>query len=724
MNNFDLWGRLFKNISIRNKFYMSFFWIVINTAFAFIAFFYAINLNRTDTVNVEASARTRMLSQRLFTLSDIALNENSVISKQAKSLLSETVASMDLLYNSLENGGEVTMADYSTVFVTPVAEPRILSKISEIKPVFLEHKKLCETIINEPAYISIEKQGQPGNVSESSDEIPSFMNIQRVVNPKVRVANKKLQELAMENTLLKGNQQLSALYAKVSDKHINNLILFFSILCMISFTIIVFNFILIQYYVVNPINKISKAAEQIASGNINIFVSHKIKDGLGMIVNSINTLTGNLRKAAEFTVKIGQGHFDAKYDVVVAEGIDEKDNLAVALLNMRNRLKNVAEDDKKRNWATEGYAKFGEILRNHSDDLKKLSEDIIINLVKYLSANQGSLFIVNDSNSKDEFLELSACYAWDRKKHMHKKIAFGEGLAGQAWQEGESIYLTDIPDNFISITSGLGQANPNSLLIVPLKINDKIYGIIEIASFQPLEKNVIEFVEKLGESIASTISGVKINTRTKKLLEESQQQAEELQAQEEEVRQNMEEMTATQEELQRKEIESQKMLAMAKVQEEKLRKTMDEMAAVQEEILHYKEESEAQRKSIHSMAVISKTDNLGNIIYVNDEFLKFSKYSREEIVGKNHRILKSGNQPDDFYKQMWSNVSNGKLWRSEMKNKAKDGSYYWVDATISPIFDKNGKPKEYIAQGFVITDKKHKEELLLKELQELKRTNK
>src|SRR5690606_17066156 len=122
---------------------------------------------------------------------------------------------------------------------------------------------------------------------------------------------------------------------------------------------------------------------------------------------------------------------------------------------------------------------------------------------------------------------------------------------GQVILEKATTYMTEFPEKYIKITSGLGEALPRNLLLVPLNIEAKVIDAIELASSKKIHDYRLQLVEKLGESIASTISAVKINQRTKYLLQESQQQAEEMKAQEEEMRQNMEELAATQEDMER-----------------------------------------------------------------------------------------------------------------------------------------------------------------------------
>ena len=126
--------------------------------------------------------------------------------------------------------------------------------------------------------------------------------------------------------------------------------------------------------------------------------------------------------------------------------------------------------------------------------------------------------------------------------------------------------------------------------------------------------------------------------------------------------------------------------------------------------------------AVNQAALVSVTDAKGTIIYANDLFVRISKYSKEELIGQNHRILKSGSQPDSMFDDLWKTIASGKVWRGEIKNRAKDGSYYWVDTSIAPIFDASGMPDRYIAVRFLITQKKNSEEDIINQNEELEKT--
>jgi methyl-accepting chemotaxis protein len=234
-----------------------------------------------------------------------------------------------------------------------------------------------------------------------------------------------------------------------------------------------------------------------------------------------------------------------------------EDEVKRSLDQLQENIRESRHEEEKRAWITGGIAKFSELLRGDRHDLTALGDVLLSNLVKYLGANQAGLFLVNQDK---QVLELLSCYAYERKKFLHKTIKFGQGLIGQTYLEGDKVWLKELPDDYLKITSGLGQATPRNLVLFPLKIEETVYGIVEIGSFHLFEPHHFELLDRIGELVASTIHGIQSNEKTHSLLMASQEQTEQLRAQEEEMRQNMEELAATQEDTVRKEQELQKVL--------------------------------------------------------------------------------------------------------------------------------------------------------------------
>lgn len=299
---------------------------------------------------------------------------------------------------------------------------------------------------------------------------------------------------------------------------------------------------------------------------------------------------------------------------------DTGDEFSSTLVKLKDKLKNAAldqvkqsQENEKRTWATQGLAQFAEILRDNTLDLNTLAYNVISKLVKYLNANQGGIFILNDDEADDKYLELTASYAYERRKYVKKRVELGEGLTGMCFLERKTMILSQIPDDYISIKSGLGDAPPRYLLIVPLKLNDDVFGTLEIASFSEMEPYMVEFVEKIGETICATIKNTKINNQTSRLLEQSRMQTDGMRQQQEEMRQHLEELAATQEELDRnnkmqssrdKAVKSKYELEMLNLQEmllkeqDELEKKMVELETSKNEILSKQVELEEYKESM------------------------------------------------------------------------------------------------------------------------------
>ena len=267
----------------------------------------------------------------------------------------------------------------------------------------------------------------------------------------------------------------------------------------------------------------------------------------------ISGLIENLGRASHFIRQISQGDYSVTWEGITDDNQQaNQENLAGALTHMRGQMKQMKQADQQRLWSTEGLSKVAEITRKYQDDAQLLADSLLSYLVSYTESNQGSLFFLQEDKTGGSHLALAACYAYDKKKHAEKTVKIGQGLAGQTYQERKTMHLTKIPDQYVAITSGLGEATPNALLIVPLIFNEQAMGVLEVATFNTFQAHKIAFLENVGEIIASAVATVRMNERTKALLEQSQEGTEMLRAQEEEMRQNMEEIQATQEEMERK----------------------------------------------------------------------------------------------------------------------------------------------------------------------------
>lgn len=430
-----------------------------------------------------------------------------------------------------------------------------------------------------------------------------------------------------------------------------NVFLIFTVLGVLFSIFVAFY---ISKLITRPVNKILKHVNLLGKGEHPNHLDIMVEDEFGAIQESLNTLTGSLVETSAFSKEIGNGNFDTEF-----KPMGTNDILGNSLLQMRDSLNTARKEeekrrieDERRSWAANGIGKFGDIMRQSGETLETLGYKIISSLIDYVDAVQGALFVINDDNPDDIYYELISAIAYSREKYISKEIRIGEGLVGRVAHEEKTIYLKEIPNGYVNITSGLGSSNPNTILLIPVKLENKVNGVIELISFNEFEPYQIDFIEKVGENIASFVASIKINEKTATLLTDSQQKSEELAAQEEEMRQNMEELQATQEEAARRE-----------------------------------EERNMLWDSLANMVGIIEADLSGNIVDANEKV--------NRILGVEAHKLNNSNYKSIFFKDklaeievLWNQVIGGSSGSIE---SIWEGNNEKITHELALVRDMNGK---------------------------------
>jgi len=322
-------------------------------------------------------------------------------------------------------------------------------------------------------------------------------------------------------------------------------------------------------------------------------------------------------------------------------------------------LKRAEAETAGKNWLLTGNTELNEKLIGDKS-IEDLANNTISFLCTYLKAQIGAVYLFSN---KEKVLMLNGRYAFASTADTKEKFMLNEGLIGQAAHEQKQISITDIAEEHIRITSSVLNAKPKHLFITPFLFEGKTMGVIEIGRLTDFNGTEKEFINASMNSIAIAVNTAFNQAALREFLEKIQSQKDEM-----------------------------------------------EISAL---------EIEQQLHSLNQAAILSIADANGDIIYANDNFCKISKYSREELVGNNHRMLKSHKQPDGLFIGMWKSISGGRTWKGEIVNKAKDGTFYWVDTTITPFKGVDGRIEKYLAIRFDITTTKNQMEELTKQGEEL-----
>lgn len=339
----------------------------------------------------------------------------------------------------------------------------------------------------------------------------------KIVNIEIKIGLTESEGIRgeLKNIIADIKLELSILHDTVNERT-NNLILQAAMVFLIVIVVMLFLSLVVAWYftqnISSPIELLSRVTKSISDGLQNQedrLDGIKTEDEVGNLARNFKNLYIQLKQTIQVT---------------------KEENA---------KLKEFSEKEAERRWETEGFAIFNEIYRNHFNNLEEQAFEVTAQLVKYTGSSQGGMFVINDENDEDVYMELKACYAYERNKFNNKRVELGDGLIGTAWREGDTMVLTDIPQNYVHITSGLGKSNPGCVLIVPIKSDDAMVGVIELVSFKVFKEHEVKFIERLSQRIASGIIAIKASERNKKLLAILESEAQDAQEREARLRKEL-----------------------------------------------------------------------------------------------------------------------------------------------------------------------------------------
>lgn len=430
-------------------------------------------------------------------------------------------------------------------------------------------------------------------------------------------------------------------------------------------------------YLTRPLDSLHFILSMVSRGELPERADERFSDEFGKIQERVDDLVEMLKSNARFAQEVGEGKFDTAF-----QPASENDSLGIALMNMRDNL--LANDRKEReqNWIVTGLTGAGNILRAH-DTLAGLGDDIIRFTIEKIGAVQGAFYI-----ARDERIELFSSFAYNRKKYLQKSFLKGEGLVGEAVAEKDVVIRTEVPDDYVTITSGiLGEKKPTCILIVPLIADDEVYGALEFAGLNRFSTLEVSLVRELSVMLARTIFNITVNERTRSLLAESQSMSNDLKEQQEILRQNAEEMQASQEELTRSNIKLEEQI-------EEVNRTQNRMQLLLE----------------NASEVITIYEEDGTIRYISPSVYPILGYTPAEIQGTKDLVYV---HPDahDAYRTLFQQLKEHPEAKAtaQFEYRTKSGAYIWLEATGTNVMS-NPAIHGYILNSRDITQHRRAEQ--------------
>lgn len=373
---------------------------------------------------------------------------------------------------------------------------------------------------------------------------------------------------------------------------------------------------IVNNQIVKPIGMLKHIANEMAEGETEIAIEMRRDDEVGELAHSFQAVCQNAKQLARISKRLGKGEFDVKL-----KPRSERDVLGHALLTMRNNLQTLDQAGRQQVWIKTQVSDITQAMQGMRD-VRQLLQATINELADRLEAGFAA-FYLKQEHDESAMLKLLASYAYVERKNLANEFMLGESLVGQCALEKQMIVLNKIPDDYIRISSGLGEEKPRQIIVLPVLHDDELIGVLELASFEIFTDERREVLQQVTQSLGIVINNVQAHEKTQILLKKSQEMAEELRAQQDELK-------ATNEELEEK-------AKILKESEDELKAQSEELQATNEELEEKTERLQSQNKDIERQN--SEIESARSELEQRAKDLSLaSKYKSEFLANMSHEL--------------------------------------------------------------------------------------
>ncbi len=457
------------------------------------------------------------------------------------------------------------------------------------------------------------------------------------------------------------------------------------VLWILSIALIYF----ITGYITAPFKQLIGFAEKVALGDFECEqkdMEITRKDEIGQLQKAFRAISFSLKETAEVSNAIASGDFSKSL-----KPKSNNDLLAFAINKMRDALEKKKheseenkEEEEKQKWINKGLGLISDVLKKNQDDTQNLTGKLIKTLVEYLDVALGGVYMKETDSEGNDVYRMVAAYAYSEQRYVDRKFYQGESLVGSCVSEQRVIYMSNIPEGYITVLSGIGESAPKSLILIPLKYNDEVFGVLELASLREFSEKEQEFLKNAADNIASTLSLTQISLQTGLLLEKTKKQARELE-----------------------------------IRDKEMKLTLQKISDLQEETARKEAEMRAKITALNNSLMIVEYTVEGVLFDANEKFLNTMGYGIKELKGRNVLDLLTEAERRELL-HIIDTVKQGNFYETIVRRHTKHGKEKWLVATYTPVLTDEGSVNSILFYATDVTRMVKKEQSLFAQISDLK----